>query len=64
MNSEEKDRIVKRLDLAFAEFERDGEVSTVTCQNCNGVIEIEALSATVWKMKCPCGLYGGTMKGL
>jgi hypothetical protein len=64
MNSEEKERIAQRLDLAFAEFERDGKVSTVTCQSCNGVIEIEALTATAWQMKCPCGRYRGTMRGL
>jgi hypothetical protein len=55
--------LLKRFDAAFGQFCKREPV-TVTCDKCNGKIVIEALGAEAWKMKCPCGRFNGTMRGL
>ena len=64
ISDEEKGKIIRIHNEAFAEFTRDGRVSTIGCDKCSSLIEFTTLSPTAWKSSCSCGRYNCTMKGL
>ena len=64
ISDEERNLMIKLSEDAFVEFERGGQVSTIRCHVCNGLIEIRELSPTAWEQSCTCGKYKCTMKGL
>ena len=64
LSEEEIRHAIKVFEDAFAEFNRDGKVTTVRCHKCNGLIHIEALSPTAWQTRCPCGFHNDTLRGL
>jgi hypothetical protein len=57
-------QMIKRMDDAFGEFHQFGEVKTVKCNNCDGLIVIKPLSYSAWEMNCPCSKYKDVLKGI
>lgn len=49
---------------ALGEYFKHGRVVNVRCEKCNDVIEVEALSSSAWVMRCTCGTYNDTLRGL
>lgn len=63
---EDKKAILTILDAAILEFKRDGKVTTARCNVCASLIELQWLGPirSAVSVKCPCGKFHGTMKGL
>jgi len=57
---------LRLFELAFAEFKRDGAVTTVHCDKCGSLIEIKNLGVlgSAWAISCECGRFKDTMRGL
>ena len=67
MRTKKPDKEMLRLyELVFAEFSRDGRVSTVHCDKCSSLIEIRSLgnSRSAWAMSCVCGRFKDTLRGI
>lgn len=47
---------------AFRIFEQTGECC-LECDDCNGIIQLEALSDSAWRCNCKCGKYKDTLRG-
>jgi len=56
-SKEEIDAVGKLYDTALLEFTRDGAITTARCDTCNALLQVEALSASAWRLRCPCGKY-------
>lgn len=52
------------FESALAEFMKDGSVSTVHCERCDALIEITAPNQSAIFMRCSCGAYNDTLRGL
>lgn len=52
------DGYVERCDRAFAGKE------IVKCDQCGGIIDVQWLSDTCYRLECPCGFYNDVRKGL
>ncbi|HEX8262029.1 MAG TPA: hypothetical protein VF547_04050 [Allosphingosinicella sp.] len=52
------------LDRAMGEFQDYGRVVSVKCDECDGLIEIVALGDSAWSMRCPCGKFNDTLRGI
>ncbi|HOV27439.1 MAG TPA: hypothetical protein PK566_13935 [Pseudobacteroides sp.] len=52
------------LDAAIGEYMRYNEVVNIRCERCNEPIEVTRKTDTVFIIKCKCGLYNGTGRGL
>ena len=55
---------IRLLESAFAEFARYGAVSSIRCDECNGVIEITKIGEDAHEVNCSCGKFKDTLKGL
>ena len=56
----------KTMDAALIEFTNRGKVTTVRCDACGSLIELDWLGKirTAVSMRCSCGKYNGTLRGL
>ena len=61
---EEKRRHLALLDAAMAEFQEKGRVISVTCDVCGTPIEITAIGDEAWSVRCRCGKFNDTLRGL
>jgi len=52
------------LLAAYEEYSRDGKISTVKCDACGGLLEITRLGDTALTVRCRCGRFEDTMRGL
>jgi hypothetical protein len=61
-----KNKDVKLMMAAMEEYGRDGKVSGVRCDLCGGLLEVTPIGETgrSLSVKCPCGRYKDTMRGL
>lgn len=64
MSKRENDRNLQLVIDAFEEFETHGEVKTVKREACGTPLKITTLSETAWKLRCECGRYEDTLRGL
>lgn len=60
---ESRNARMKRAQLAFLEFTRDGAVTTARCDVCQSLIQMIQKSSS-YEMKCDCGRYDDVMRGL
>ncbi|WP_437876800.1 hypothetical protein [Sorangium sp. So ce513] len=58
------ERAMELLDLALGEFMRDGRVSSVWCDVCGGLIEVEAIGDSAYSVSCACGRFRDTLRGI
>jgi hypothetical protein len=63
---EDAQATVTIINNAVAEFKRDGRVSTVHCDVCGSLIELQWLGSnqTALSIKCICGKFHGNLRGL
>ena len=54
---------IDRLIEAGEQWHEEGK-SRIACDQCQGIIEFERLSAEVFTSRCPCGKYDCTFKGI
>lgn len=52
------------LERAMAEYQRLGSVQTVRCDACGEVIQIVTLSPTAHSVRCACGKFDDTLRGI
>ncbi|WP_284620694.1 hypothetical protein [Aquabacterium humicola] len=52
------------LEAALAEFQNKGKVEETRCERCVSVIEVTRKSESVLMVRCNCGLYNDTLRGL
>jgi len=52
------------LERALGEFMKDGRVSAVRCETCSGLIEISSVGSSAMVVRCTCGAYNDTLRGL
>ena len=56
--------VFETFEAALAEFMKDGSVSTVRCERCEGVIEIAAPNPSGMIVRCSCGAYNDNLRGI
>ena len=49
---------------AYEEFARYGAVTTVRCDVCHGLIEVERINESAHRSSCSCGRFNGSVRGL
>lgn len=67
MTSKAEDDREKRMQVTIAaleEFSRVGRNESVVCDKCGAVLQIETRGDTAFTMKCDCGRYNDTLRGL
>jgi hypothetical protein len=52
------------LEAALAEFQKKGEVEETRCERCASLIEVKSKTESVLTVRCTCGLYNDTLRGL
>jgi len=52
------------LEAALQEFQDKGKVEETRCERCTSVIEVTRKTESVMTVKCACGLYTDTLRGL
>lgn len=57
-------RSLSTFEAAMVEFAQKGKVETVRCERCHGLIDIRAKSSSSSIVKCQCGAYNDTLRGL
>lgn len=55
---------VETFEAALAEYSKKQKVEFTRCERCNGPIEITPKGMTALTVKCECGLYNDTLRGL
>ena len=55
---------IATLEAALAEFQKKGNVDGVRCERCASIVEIIRKTESVLTVKCTCGLYNDTLRGL
>ncbi|SHK46436.1 hypothetical protein SAMN02745181_3849 [Rubritalea squalenifaciens DSM 18772] len=52
------------IEAALKEFKDHGRVLTVTCPHCGSLVEVKAAGSEIFEMKCDCGYFNDTLKGI
>lgn len=52
------------LEAALSEFKENGKVERTRCERCASVIEVTSKTESVLTVRCECGLYNDTLRGL
>jgi hypothetical protein len=57
---------IELLVMALEQYWREGKVFNVKCDKCGGLLEVtpKGEMASAFSIKCPCGWYNDTMRGL
>jgi len=57
---------VRVLEAAVEEFERVGEVKTVRCNECEGLISVRRVGqwGESYSLECECGRFNSTLRGV
>jgi hypothetical protein len=55
---------VHLLEAAIAEFKASGTVKATCCDKCAGIINVERVGDDAFAVKCPCGKFWGSIRGL
>jgi len=53
-----------RLDAAMGEFRERAQVVSVTCDQCEQLINIEPVGPEAWSVDCSCGKFTTALRGL
>jgi hypothetical protein len=52
------------LEAALGEYKKYGKIEKARCERCKSLIEIVAKGDSALQVKCQCGLYDDTLRGL
>lgn len=52
------------LEAALAEFQKKGKVEETRCERCAAIVEVTRKTESVLMVRCDCGLYDDTLRGL
>lgn len=52
------------LEAAMHEFQQRGHVVDVKCEVCHEPIVVTALGETAWSLRCVCGAWKETLRGI
>lgn len=55
---------METFEAALAEYSKKQKVENTRCERCNELIEIKQLGTSALSVKCECGLYNDTLRGL
>ena len=55
---------METFEAALAEYSKKQKVELTRCERCNQFIEIKKLGESALSVKCECGLYNDTLRGL
>lgn len=55
---------METFEAALAEYSKKQKVEYTRCERCSELIEIKQLGMSALSVKCECGLYNDTLRGL
>ena len=58
------DQDIEILEAALGEYNKYGRVVTVRCHSCGELIEIYPLGEAALSVKCSCGKFNDTLRGI